>query len=335
VKEQTILTIEQHILEAERMNPNASGTLTQILYDIALASKIISREVNKAGLVNLLGVTGTTNVQGEVVKKLDVFANDVMIQRLTEPGRVAVIGSEEMDKAVVIEENAGARYVVNMDPLDGSSNIDANVSIGTIFSILEVDENLPAHEQCLQAGAKQIAAGYVIYGSSTMFVYTTRGGTVNGFTLDPSVGEYFASHRNIRIPERGKIYSVNEGNYLKWQEGVKQYLKHVQAIAPEDERPLTSRYIGSLVADFHRNLLYGGIFMYPSDYKHSSGKLRLLYEASPLALVVGNAGGLATDGERSILEIEPEDLHQRVPLFIGSRENVKTVMEFKKKYDAQ
>ncbi len=324
----SITTIEQHILNEERVNPLASGTLTRILYDIALASKIISREVNKAGLVNLLGVTGTTNVQGEVVKKLDIFANDVMIQRLSEPGRVAVIGSEELEDAVVLSENNNVRYVVNMDPLDGSSNIDANVSIGTIFSILEVDPERSGQEQCMQAGSKQIAAGYVIYGSSTMFVYTTRGGNVNGFTLDPSVGEYFCCHPDIRIPERGRIYSANEGNYLKWQEGVKRYLKHIQAIEPADDRPLTSRYIGSLVADFHRNLLYGGIFMYPADHKNPNGKLRLLYEANPLALVVTNAGGLATDGFRPILEIEPEQLHQRVPLFIGSRHNVEQVMEF-------
>ena len=330
MKQRKITTIEQHILDAERMNPDASGTLTQILYDIALASKIISREVNKAGLVSLLGVTGTTNVQGEVVKKLDLFANDVIIQCLSEPGRVAVVGSEELEEAVILRENSHASYVVNMDPLDGSSNIDANVSIGTIFSILEMNPELSGQAQCLQAGSRQVAAGYIIYGSSTMFVYTTRDGTVNGFTLDPSVGEYFLSHSNIQTPQRGRIYSVNEGNYLKWQEGVKRYLKYVQAIEPDDDRPMTSRYIGSLVADFHRNLLYGGIFMYPADYKHPCGKLRLLYEASPLALVVNNAGGLATDGKRPILEIEPEELHQRVPLFIGSRDNVIQVMEFMK-----
>ena len=328
-----VTTIEQHILNEERLDPNATGALTGILYDIALASKIISREVNKAGLVNLLGVTGTTNVQGEVVKKLDIFADDVMIQRLSEPGRVAVIGSEELDEAVVLKNNPDAHYIVNMDPLDGSSNIDANVSIGTIFSILEVDPKRSGQTQCLQAGTRQVAAGYVIYGSSTMFVYTTRGGKVNGFTLDPSVGEYFCCHRDIKIPEQGKIYSANEGNYLKWQEGVKRYLKYIQAIEPDDNRPLTSRYIGSLVADFHRNLLYGGIFMYPSDYKHPNGKLRLLYEANPLALVVENAGGMATNGVTPILEIEPNDLHQRVPLFIGSRSNVMQVMEFMSKYN--
>ncbi|MFH0878446.1 MAG: class 1 fructose-bisphosphatase, partial [Lentisphaerota bacterium] len=249
---------------------------------------------------------------------------------LSGPGRVCVIGSEEQTHPVILNNECDSLYVVNMDPLDGSSNIDANVSIGTIFSILKAEPGKPAEQQCLQPGYRQVAAGYIIYGSSTMFVYTTKGGKVNGFTLDPTVGEFFRSHRTIRIPEKGKIYSVNEGNYLNWKPGVKKYLKYVQEIDPETDRPYKSRYIGSLVADVHRNLLYGGIFMYPADSSHTNGKLRLLYEANPMAMLVENAGGLATNGYERIQEIVPESLHQRVPLYIGSRRNVEKVMEFLK-----
>lgn len=328
-----MVTIERHIIEQERDQPGASGMLSELLYDIALSCKIIQREVTRAGLIELLGKTGDINIQGETVAKLDEYANDVLVRTLSQGQRVCLIGSEEVDDMIVPAESATVgKYVVAFDPLDGSSNIDANVSIGTIFSIFRRRSPLggqPTREDLLQPGNELVAAGYVVYGSSTMLVYTTKGGTVNGFTYDPSVGEFLRSHIAIRTPDRGHIYSVNEGNTESWEPGVEDFVKRLKHADPDLGRPYTSRYIGSLVADFHRNLLYGGVFLYPrsmSGGRKGRGKLRLLYEAMPLAMVAVNAGGAAHSGDQPVLDIVPTELHQRTPLFIGSRLDVEEVL---------
>lgn len=324
-------TIERHILEMERAHPEATGELTGLLADIALAGKIISHEVNRAGLVNILGLTGTENVHGEAVKKLDIFSHDTLVNVISGGrGEIYMLGSEEMEHPLSLKDNyPGGKYIVNFDPLDGSSNIDANVSVGTIFSILRrfPNGNMSESEMCKQKGVLQVAAGYIIYGSSTMFVYTTGQG-VHGFTLDASIGEFVLSHENIMTAKRGKIYSINEGNYNKWDDRLRQYIHYLKEENKADKRPYSSRYIGSLVADFHRNLLYGGIFLYPADQSSPQGKLRLLYEANPLAMIIEQAGGGASDGHRRILDIEPSELHQRTPLIIGSKEDVDIACEF-------
>ncbi len=328
-----IVTIERHILEQQRLFPKATGEFTYLLYDIALAAKIIAREVSKAGLVGILGLTGEENIQGEQVMRLDVFANETLIHMNDHTGRLCVMASEENPDIIPIPERFPAgRYVLIFDPLDGSSNIDVNVSIGTIFSIHRKVSAGPRGtlEDCLQPGYKQAAAGYIIYGSSTVMVYTSGQG-VHGFTLDPSVGEFLLSHPNIQIPPQGKYYSVNEGNYHYWSEGVRRYVDYLKASDEATGRPYSGRYIGTLVADFHRNLLAGGIFMYPADTRDAKkphGKLRLLYEAAPLAFIVEQAGGRASDGRQDIMHIQPESLHQRVPLFIGSREDVDEAEQF-------
>jgi len=328
-----IITIEHHILEQQRLFPEATGELTNLLYDIALAAKIIRREVSKAGLVEILGLTGEENVQGEQVMKLDVFANETLIRMNDHTGRLCAMASEENPDIIPIPERyPTGRYVLVFDPLDGSSNIDVNVSIGTIFSIHRKVSDGPQGTlgDFLQPGYQQAAAGYVIYGSSTMMVYTTGRG-VHGFTLDPSVGEFLLSHPNIQTPPRAKYYSINEGNHHYWSEGVRRYVDYLKASDKATGRPYSGRYIGALVADFHRNLLAGGIFMYPADTKdpkRPQGKLRLLYEAAPLALIVEQAGGRASNGTEDILQIQPESLHQRVPLFIGSREDVDKAEQF-------
>jgi fructose-1,6-bisphosphatase I len=277
--------------------------------------------VNKAGLVDILGEHGTTNIQGEQVKKLDVYANEQFIAALGSGGETCAIASEENDDLVPVttKVSRNAKYIVCVDPLDGSSNIDVNVSVGTIFSIYRraTFDKPPAEADFLQKGTAQVAAGYVIYGSSTMLVYTTQRG-VNGFTLDPSIGEFCLSHPDMKCPETGSIYSVNEGNYAQFPEGVKRYIRYCQVEDDSTGRPYSSRYIGSLVADFHRNLLKGGIFIYPSTAKAPGGKLRLLYECNPLALIIEQAGGKASDGQHRILELMPTSLHQRTSLFIGS-----------------
>lgn len=329
----SIVTIEHHILEQQRFFPGATGEFTNLLYDIALAAKIISREVNKAGLVEILGLTGAENVQGEEVMKLDVFANETIVRMNDHTGRLCAMASEEVADIIPIPEGCPAgKYVLTFDPLDGASNVDVNASIGTIFSIYrKVSDGAGGTlADFLQPGHKQVAAGYIIYGSSTVMVYTSGQG-VHGFTLDPSVGEFLLSHPNIRIPSRGKYYSVNEGNYHYWSEGVRRYVDYLKTPDKASGRPYSGRYIGTLVADFHRNLLAGGIFMYPADTKDPRkphGKLRLLYEAAPLAMVVEQAGGRASNGVRDIMQIEPESLHQRVPLFIGSREDVDQAERF-------
>lgn len=324
-------TLARHIYEEERKYPEATGELSDLLHDLSLAAKVISLEVNKAGLVDILGFTGSSNVHGEEVKKLDVYAHEMLIKAMDHGGHLCVMASEEDEDIIHIPpEFYIGKYVLLFDPLDGSSNIDVNVSIGTIFSIYRrvSPGNGPGTiEDCLQPGFKQVAAGYIIYGSSTIFVYTAGNG-VHGFTLDPSFGEFILSHPNIKTPKRGKIYSINEGNYLYWHPGLKKYIKWLQEEDKSTGRPYSSRYIGSMVADIHRNLLYGGIFMYPADIRNPNGKLRLMYECNPMAFIVEQAGGRASDGKRRILEIQPEKLHQRVPVFIGSEEDVLMVEKF-------
>jgi len=327
------ISIQRHIVEQERQYPQATGSLTGLLMDLTYAAKVISREVNKAGLVDVLGLTGDKNIHGEEVKKLDEYANDKLIQAMDHGGHLCVMASEENDEIIPIPDKyPKGKYVLLFDPLDGSSNIDANVSIGTIFSIhrRKTEDGEGEQKDCLQKGRDQVAAGYIIYGSSTVLVYTT-GQSVNGFTLDPSVGEFLLSHENIKTPAKGKIYSANEGNAKFWDEGTKKYISYLKEKDSATGRPYSLRYIGSLVADFHRNLLYGGIFLYPADYKdpkNPKGKLRLLYEASPLAFIVEQAGGMATTGKENIMDIEPTELHQKVPLIIGSKEDVLTYQKF-------
>lgn len=328
-------TFYRHIIDEERKIPEATGQLSDMLADIALACKVISQEVNRAGLIDILGFTGQVNVQGEDVKKLDVYANEVLTNVLKAGGHVCAVCTEEEETFIPVDEKfsdnkyVSNKYVCHFDPLDGSSNIEANISIGTIFSIYKriSESGTGRMEDCLQRGVEQVAAGYVLYGSSTMLVYTAGKG-VHAFTLDPSVGEFLLSHENIKIPSKSKTYSVNEGNINKWAPGIQKYISYLKDNDPETGRPYSSRYVGSLVADFHRNLLYGGIFMYPADSKNKNGKLRLMYEANPLGFIVEQAGGAASDGKNRILELTPESLHQRTPLFIGSKEDVEMVEKF-------
>lgn len=334
-----IRTLGEFIVEKQNDFPHASGELSSLLGSIKLAAKIVNREINKAGLVDITGAVGCENVQGEEQQKLDLYANDKFKAALEARDQVCGVASEEEDEAVAFnkELNRNAKYVVLMDPLDGSSNIDVNVSVGTIFSIyrrISPKGTTPTQEDFLQPGHRQVAAGYIIYGSSTMLVYTTGNG-IHGFTYDPSLGVFCLSHENMRIPEDGHIYSINEGNYIRFPQGVKKYIKYCQEDVPEDNRPYTSRYIGSLVADFHRNLLKGGIYLYPSTATHPNGKLRLLYECNPMAFLIEQAGGLASDGETRILDIKPTELHQRIPFFVGSTKMVRQVEGFLKEYPAQ
>jgi fructose-1,6-bisphosphatase I len=326
-----VVTVSRHIMEQERMHPEATGEFSSLLADILLAGKIIQREVSKAGLLDAIGKTGEVNVQGEEVMKLDEFANRTLYQALDHTGLLCVMASEEDENILSIpKEYPCGKYVLNYDPLDGSSNIDANVSIGTIFSIhkrLDPKSDGPGTaKDCMQPGRKQVCAGYLVYGSSTMLVYTTGKG-VHGFTYDPSVGEFLMSHENIRIPKKGTIYSVNEGNLTLWDARTRAYIEHLRSEGPPGH-PYKARYIGSLVADFHRTLLYGGIFLYPADRKSPNGKLRLLYECAPLAFICEEAGGMATDGKRPIMDIEPIKLHERSALIIGSEDNVKEYLSF-------
>jgi fructose-1,6-bisphosphatase I len=322
-----IKTVQQHILDEERLHPGATGDFTGLMTSLTLAAKIISREVNKAGLVRILGETGDINVHGEAVQKLDEFAQTTICAAMGHNGHLCVMASEESADIIPIPGGSKrGKYVLMFDPLDGSSNIDVNASIGTIFSIhRRVTNHSPDGriEDCLQKGIDQIAAGYFIYGSSTMMVYTTGHG-VHGFTLDPSLGEFLLSHENIRTPSRGKIYSINEGNMNSWDEGTRRYVQYVKDDQKDRGHPYSLRYIGSLVADFHRNLLKGGIFLYPGP----KGKLRLLYEAAPLAMIVEQAGGAASTGAERILDIQPTSLHQKVPLIIGSRDDVREYAQF-------
>jgi fructose-1,6-bisphosphatase I len=310
--------LTQFLIREQQNYPEATGDFSSLLADIATAGKILSREVNKAGLIDLLGYQGSTNVHGEKVQKLDQFANDTFIKILSHTGHLVGIASEEMEEIYQIPApHPKGKYILAMDPLDGSSNIDVNISIGSIFSIYrrQSEGPLATLADFLRKGKEQVCAGYIIYGSSTMLVYTTGFG-VHGFTLDPSIGEFLLSHENIRTPSHGSIYSINEGNDAAWDDGVRQYVGHLK------KEGKSARYVGSLVADFHRNLLKGGIFLYPSDRKSPNGKLRLLYEAGPLAFIIEQAQGKGSNGSQPILDILPEKLHQRVPLIIGSSEDV-------------
>ena len=327
-------TLGEFIIENQASFRYSSGELSRLINSIRLAAKVVNHEVNKAGLVDIIGNIGETNIQGESQQKLDVYANDKFIQTLINRNIICGIASEEEDNFIAInsqDENHQNKYVVLIDPLDGSSNIDVNVSVGTIFSVYRRITELGTpvtQEDFLQKGNQQVAAGYVIYGTSTMLVYTTGDG-VNGFTLNPAIGSYYLSHPNMQFPEDGQIYSVNEGNYIHFPQGVKNYIKYCQK--EEGNRPYTSRYIGSLVSDFHRNMIKGGIYMYPKSSKASNGKLRLLYECNPMAFLAEQANGKASDGFNRIMDIEPTELHQRVPFICGSKNMVAKAEEFMQK----
>jgi len=323
-------TLGQFIIEKQADFPYAKGELSRLLRDIGIAAKIVNREVNKAGLADILGENGTTNVQGEGQKKLDVYANEQFISALKHGGECCIVASEESDEYIPIESavSVDAKYIVAIDPLDGSSNIDVNVAVGTIFSIYRRKsiKGKASIDDVLQRGTEQVAAGYVIYGSSTMLVYTTGKG-VNGFTLDPSIGEFCLSHPEMKIPQDGVIYSINEGYYVHFPDGVKKYIKYCQVEDTKTSRPYTSRYIGSMVADVHRNLIKGGIFIYPVTAGAPNGKLRLVYECNPMAFIIEQAGGRATNGYERILDLDVRELHQRSAIFIGSENMVRKAEE--------
>lgn len=324
-------TVTKHIMEMQRHFPRASGDFSGLLSELVVAAKVINRAVNKAGLVDVLGQTGVINIQGEEVQKLDDFANITVIHKMDHTGYLCAMASEEMEDIFEIPDRhpQGGKYTLAFDPLDGSSNIDVNVSIGTIFSIHRKTSTGSKGNEAdfLQVGRTQVGAGYMIYGPSTMLVYTAGDG-VHGFTLDPSVGEFLLSHPNIKTPAKGKIYSVNEGNSHLWDDRVSKMVDYFKTPDKATDRPYSARYIGSLVADFHRNLLKGGIFMYPADTKSPDGKLRLLYEAAPLAMICQQAGGSAIADGENIMDILPTALHQRVPLFIGSKDDVEICRKF-------
>lgn len=328
-----LVTLDEYIIQSQNRFPGATGELSQLLRDVGLASKIISREVNKAGITNILGVDGSTNIHGEDVKKLDLFADQQLISALERSQITSMVISEENDGIVQLGRSNG-RYIVYLDPLDGSSNIDVNVSVGSIFSIYMREARFdPAinEDDALQPGTRQVAAGYVLYGSSTILAYTTGLG-VSLFTLDPSLGEFILYDRNVRIPNFGTIYSINEGSYNTWDYGLKKFIKYCQEYDPDSQRPYTARYIGSMVADVHRTLIKGGIFIYPHSAKYPNGKLRLMYECNPLSMIMEQAGGMATNGEQRILEIEPKAIHEQSPIYMGSPKNVRKVMNFLVEY---
>jgi fructose-1,6-bisphosphatase I len=324
-------TLGEFIIKNQNSFKYSSGELSKLFNSIRLAAKVVNHEVNKAGLVDIIGSAGEVNIQGENQQKLDVYANEVFINALTNRNIICGLASEEEDEFICInsqDENHQNKYVVLIDPLDGSSNIDVNVSVGTIFSVFRrvTPVGSPVTiEDFLQKGNQQVAAGYIIYGTSTMFVYTTGDG-VNGFTLNPALGVFYLSHPNMKFPTDGRIYSVNEGNYIHFAQGIKNYIKYCQR--EEEDRPYTSRYIGSLVSDFHRNMIKGGIYLYPKSSLNSNGKLRLLYECNPMAFIAEQANGKASDGFTRILDIEPTELHQRVPFICGSKHMVAKVEEF-------
>ncbi len=324
----SVITIERFIIEQEKLSPGATGQLSAILYDIALAAKIISSKVRRAGLVDIIGSMDTENVQGEIQQKLDVFANQTIVKAMDHTGRLCAMASEEEADIIPIPEQFKCGpYVLLFDPLDGSSNIDVNVPVGTIFSVMrKITRGARGEmEDMLQPGRRQVAAGYIIYGSSTMLVYTAGQG-VHGFTLDPSIGEFLLSHPDIKIPTRGRYLSVNDSYEQYWDENVKALMRRYRGLDGH-QKAMNVRYVGSLVADFHRNLLGGGVFCYPANTQSRSGKLRLLYECNPLAFIANEAGGSAFDGVNEILEVQPTELHQRSPMYIGSREDIDTARE--------
>ena len=328
-------TLEQFIIEQEERFAHSTGAFTRLLRDLSLAAKIVNRDMRKAGILDIYGATGEENVQGEVQQKMDALAHREFVLALRRGGECCLIGSEEHAEAIPLSTHSESdgKYIVLMDPLDGSSNIDVNVSVGTIFSIYRLPDayDEPDLDGALQPGREQVAAGYVVYGPSTMLVYTTGDG-VNGFTLDPSIGEFLLSHEAIRTPEHGRIFSINEGYRRSWDEGLQRYIDWMETPAPADdlgpERPYKTRYIGSFVSDFHRNLLKGGIYIYPATRSNPAGKLRLMYEANPMAFLVEQAGGAATTGTERILDVTPEKLHQRTPLYIGSKAMVEHAETF-------
>jgi fructose-1,6-bisphosphatase I len=324
----SVVTIERYIIEQERLYPEATGELSGILYDIALAAKMIANKVRSAGLADILGSDGSENVQGEVQQKLDVISNDIIVKAMDHGGRLCAMASEEEPDIIQIPDGFRCgKYCLLFDPLDGSSNIDVNVPVGTIFSVVrKITRGVRGEmEDMLQPGRRQVAAGYILYGSSTMLVYTTGQGA-HGFTLDPSIGEFLLSHPNIKIPHRGRYLSVNDSYEQVWEENVKALMRRYRGLDGE-QKAMSVRYVGSLVADFHRNLLGGGIFAYPSNQKRPEGKLRLLYEANPLAFVCEQAGGAAINGSKRILDVHPTELHERTPLYIGSKGDVETAQQ--------
>jgi fructose-1,6-bisphosphatase I len=333
----TAKTLGQFIIERQHEFPFAKGEMSRLLRDLGIAAKIVNREINKAGLVDILGETDHINVQGECQKKLDIYANEQFISALKSGGECCIIVSEENDEYIYIDSeiSKNAKFIVAIDPLDGSTNIDVNVGVGTVFSVYRrKTTGKVTLDDVLQNGTEQVAAGYIIYGSSTMMVFTTGKG-VNGFTLDPSIGEFCLSHPNMKIPKTGSIYSINEGYYTHFPDGVKKYIKYCQVEDKDTNRPYTSRYTGSMAADLHRNLIKGGIFIYPRTASSINGKLRLVYECNPMAFLIEQAGGVASDGYSRILEIEVKELHQRSPIFIGSEQMVRKVEEFMTAFSPQ
>lgn len=333
------ITLGEFIVENQKDFLYAKGELTGLLSSIKLAGKVVNQSINKAGLAEILGKAGKENIQGESQATLDIMANDVFVETLKNRGEICGMVSEEVENFIAFDGdiNKNAKYVVLMDPLDGSSNIDVGITVGTIFSIYRRKSKAGTSvemEDFLQPGNAQVAAGYLLYGTSTLLVYTTGNG-VNGFTFDPGIGSFFLSHPNMTIPDEGNIYSVNEGNYIHFPEGVKKFIKWLQELNVEDNRPYTSRYTGSLVADFHRNMLLGGVYFYPEGTTAPKGKLRLLYECNPIAFITEQAGGKSTDGHTRIMEIKPKALHERVPFYCGNRALVKKAEEFLKQYESK
>lgn len=332
-----IITLNDFVTLRQKDFPYAKGELSSLLYHIGTAAKIVNKKINKAGLVDIIGRSGSVNIQGETQQKLDVFADKTFISALMASGECCGVATEENQNEIIFTDKLSrkGKYIVCMDPLDGSSNIDYNVSVGSIFSIyrrLSSRGDKVTNSDFIQEGTKQAAAGYVIYGSSTMLVYTTGNG-VNGFTLDPSIGEFCLSHQSIKTPEDGRIYSINEGNYIHFPDGIKKYIKFCQEKDEPTGRPYTSRYIGSLVSDFHRNLLMGGVFLYPRNANAPNGKLRLVYECNPVAFIAEQAGGEASDGKNRIVAITPESLHQRSPFYAGSKNMVRKIERLLKAYE--
>jgi fructose-1,6-bisphosphatase I len=328
IKTDQLVTLDNHINNEEFKHPGASGEFTGLLHNLSFAIKIISRDVRRAGLNDVLGMTDDTNVHGEQVKRLDEHANETIIRIMQNSGRIAVMASEENEEIITVPVNRKrGKYVLVFDPLDGSSNIDVNVTIGTIFGIYKKITDTGGVEDVLQSGYEQVGAGYALYGSSTIFTYSTGKG-VNMFAYDPTVGEFLLINENVQIPQKSTYYSVNEGNYNKWSSGMQSFVDYLKIIDKDSGRPYTQRYIGTGIADIHRTLLYGGIFLYPSDMNHKNGKLRLVYEANPLAFLIEQAGGRATDGKNRILELKPKNFHERTPLFLGSINDVLKLEEF-------
>lgn len=322
-------TLTRHIIQTQAAHPGATGEFSSLMAQIGLVGKMIAHDLRRAGLINILGTTGHTNVQGETVNKLDEISNEAFLKVFQYSGLVCALASEEMEKPVQLPENwPHGKYMLLFDPLDGSPNTDVNMPLGTIFSILKHDgKGLPSESELIRKGTQQVAAGYVMYGSSTMLVFTAGRG-VHGFTLDPGIGEYYLSHEHVQIPAKGQVYAVNEGNTQKWPDGTRKFLEYLKAKDTQTGRPYSARYSGCLVADVHRMLLSGGLYLYPAEVNKPEGKLRLLYEANPLAMVVEQAGGKASTGTMRILDVEPKSLHQRVPLLIGSKDDVTLAEDF-------